>query len=236
MLTAVSRFARSTTPKIVYEELLLTTCINFLPVELKMEILSYLHMGIILSLYEQPKDIILYCIKMERMDRRLGFPSVLFSEYSEKELIKIILFTDTINKKYIMRHFINFKKREIVKQKRKQIELEQQQVQFQLLESNDYFLNKTNYRNYLIIRKTNCGFRAIKITLYQNKVLVPLNPKIVSVKMTSICTRISLPNNFNSFLDKLDILNKSNDITINDLENPLKKEDVVEFILAELYK
>ena len=93
MLSTVrpSLFAKSSVPTIVYEELPLTTCINFLPVELKREILSYLHMGIILSLYEQSKSTILYCIKMERMDRRLGCPPV-FAEYSARELITIILF------------------------------------------------------------------------------------------------------------------------------------------------
>ena len=148
MLLQISRFARSTIPKIVYEELPLTTCINFLPTELKREILSYLHMGIILSLYEQSKSTILYCIKMERMDRRLSCPSV-FTEYTARELIQLILFTETINKKYIMRHLIDYKKRETKTQKRKQDEEIEQCRLSLLLDSGDYFLNKLIHIHYL---------------------------------------------------------------------------------------
>ena len=83
------------------------SCINTFPVELKREILSYLHIGIIVSLFEQKKRVVLYCMKMERMDRNKSFTSV-FQDCSVKELIDIIMITETINKKYIMRHFIDF--------------------------------------------------------------------------------------------------------------------------------
>ena len=233
MLLQISRFARSTIPKIVYEELPLTTCINFLPTELKREILSYLHMGIILSLYEQSKSTILYCIKMERMDRRLSCPSV-FTEYTARELIQLILFTETINKKYIMRHLIDYKKRETKTQKRKQDEEIEQHRLSLLLDSGDYFLNKLTYHNYLIVRKTKCGFKAIKIRIRQNKIIVPPIPRLFSIKFTSICTKITIPENLMCWLQRIDILNTSPTININDLE-PVKKEDVVEFVLASLH-
>ena len=228
-----SLFAKSSVPKIVYEELPLTTCINFLPVELKREILSYLHMGIILSLYEQSKSTILYCIKMERMDRNLPYQSI-FTEYSARELITIILFTQQINKKYIMRHLIDLKKREITRENKKQREIIEQQRLSLLLDTGDYFLNKTDYHNYLIIRKTKRGFKSIKIILFQNKIIVSPNPRIFAIKFTSICTQISLPVNLSSWLQKIDDLNNSVTININDLE-PVKKEDVVEFVLASLH-
>ena len=75
------------------------SCINTFPVELKREILSYLHIGIIVSLFEQKKRVVLYCMKMERMDRNKSFTSV-FQDCSVKELIDIIMITETINKKY----------------------------------------------------------------------------------------------------------------------------------------
>jgi len=233
MLLQTSRFARSTVPKIVYEEKPLTECINFLPVELKREILSYLHMGIILSLYEQSKSTILYCIKMERMDRRLGCPPV-FWEYSARELIHLILFTESINKKYIMRHLIDYKKRETQTQKRKHDEEKEQQRLSLLLDTGDYFLNKLTYHNYLIVRKTKCGFKAIKIIIRQNKIIIPPNPQIFTIKFTSICTKITIPENLMGWLQRIDILNTSVIININDKE-PVKKEDVVEFILAGLH-
>lgn len=235
MLSTVrpSLFARSTVPTIIYEELPLTTCINFLPTELKREILSYLHMGIILSLYEQSKSTILYCIKMERMDRRLSCPSV-FAEYTAHELIHLILFTETINKKYIMRHLIDYKKRETKTQKRKQDEEIEQHRLSLLLDSGDYFLNKLTFHNYLIIRKTKCGFKAIKIIIRQNKIIIPQNPRIFAIKFTSIYTQISIPVNLLNWLQKIDNLNNSETININDLE-PVKKEDVVEFVLAGLH-
>ena len=228
-----SLFAKSSVPKIVYEELPLTTCINFLPVELKREILSYLHMGIILSLYEQSKSTILYCIKMERMDRRLGCPPV-FAEYTSRELIHLILFTESINKKYIMRHLIDYKKRETQTQKRKQDEEIEQHRLSLLLDSGDNFLNKLTYHNYLIIRKTKCGFKAIKIIIRQNKIVIRENPQIYAIKFTSICTKITIPVNLSSWLQRIDNLNKSPTININDLE-PVKKENVVEFVLAGLH-
>ena len=235
MLSTVrpSLFARSTIPKIVYEELPLTTCINFLPTELKREILSYLHMGIILSLYEQSKSTILYCIKMERMDRRLSCPSV-FTEYTARELIHLILFTETINKKYIMRHLIDYKKRETKTQKRKQDEEIEQHRLSLLLDSGDYFLNKLTFHNYLIIRKTKCGFKTIKIIIRQNKIIIPPNPRIFAIKFTSICTKITIPERLMGWLQRIDNLNNSPTININDLE-PVKKEDVVEFVLAGLH-
>ncbi len=233
MLLQTSRFARSTEPKIVYEEKLLTECINFLPVELKREILSYLHMGIILSLYEQPKSTILYCIKMERMDRRLGCPSV-FTEYSARELIHLILFTESINKKFIMRHLIDYKKRETQTQKRKHDEKVEQSRLSLLLDTGDYFLNKLTYHNYLIIRKTKCGFKAIKIMIRQHKIIIPPNPRIFAIKFTSICTKITIPEKLMGWLQRIDILNTSVIININDKE-PVKKEDVVQFVLANLH-
>ena len=233
MLLQTSRFARSTEPKIVYEEKPLTECINFLPVELKREILSYLHMGIILSLYEQSKSTILYCIKMERMDRRLSCPSV-FTEYTARELIHLILFTETINKKYIMRHLIDYKKRETQhKNLKHDEEIEQSRLSL-LLDTGDYFLNKLTYHNYLIIRKTKCGFKAIKFILRQNKIIIPPNPKIFAIKFTSICTKITIPERLMGWLQRIDNLNNSPTININDLE-PVKKEDVVEFVLAGLH-
>ena len=228
-----SLFAKSSVPKIVYEELPLTTCINFLPVELKREILSYLHMGIILSLYEQSKSTILYCIKMERMDRRLGCPPV-FAEYSARELIHLILFTESINKKYIMRHLIDYKKRETQTQKRKHDEEIEQHRLSLLLDSGDYFLNKLTYHNYLIIRKTKCGFKAIKIIIRQNKIIVPPIPRLFSIKFTSICTKITIPENLMGWLQRIDNLNNSVTININDLE-PVKKENVVDFVLFGLH-
>ena len=234
MLLQTSRFAKSAIPKIVYEELPLTTCINFLPSELKMEILSYLHMGIILSLYEQPIQTILYCIKMERMDKNLGFPSI-FTEYNARELITIILFTDKINKKYIMRHFIDLKKREIKTLKKKQEEHNEQQILFNVLDSSDYFMSKTNCCNYLIVRKTKSGFKAIKIKYNYNKIFIPENPKIVNIKFTSICTKISIPANLMIWLQRIDTLNNSLIIYINDVENPVKKEEIVEFVLTNLH-
>jgi hypothetical protein len=235
MLSTVrpSLFARSTEPKIVYEEIPLTTCINFLPTELKREILSYLHMGIILSLYEQSKSTILYCIKMERMDRRLSCPSV-FTEYTARELIHLILFTESINKKYIMRHLIDYKKRETKTQKRKQEEEIEQCRLSLLLDSGDYFLNKLTFHNYLIIRKTKCGFKTIKIIIRQNKIIIPPNPRIFTIKFTSICTKITIPERLMGWLQRIDNLNNSIIININDLE-PVKKEDVVEFVLAGLH-
>ena len=233
MLLQTSRFARSTEPKIVYEEKPLTECINFLPVELKREILSYLHMGIILSLYEQSKSTILYCIKMERMDRRLGCPSV-FTEYSARELIHLILFTESINKKYIMRHLIDYKKRETKTQKLKHDEEIEQSRLSLLLDSGDYFLNKLTFHNYLIIRKTKCGFKAIKFILRQNKIIIPPNPKIFAIKFTSICTKITIPERLMDWLQRIDKLNTSPTININDKE-PVRREDVVEFVLASLH-
>ena len=235
MLSTVrpSLFARSTIPKIVYEELPLTTCINFLPTELKREILSYLHMGIILSLYEQSKSTILYCIKMERMDRRLSCPSV-FTEYTARELIQLILFTETINKKYIMRHLIDYKKRETKTQKRKQDEEIEQCRLSLLLDSGDYFLNKLTFHNYLIIRKTKCGFKTIKIIIRQNKIIIPPNPRIFAIKFTSICTKITIPERLMGWLQRIDNLNNSPTININDLE-PVKKENVVDFVLFGLH-
>jgi hypothetical protein len=190
-------------------------------------------MGIILSLYEQSKSTILYCIKMERMDRNLPYQSI-FTEYTARELITIILFTESINKKYIMRHLIDYKKRETKTQKRKQDEEIEQHHLSLLLDSGDYFLNKTDYHNYLIIRKTKRGFKAIKITLFQNKIIVSQNPRIFAIKFTSICTKITIPVNLSCWLQKIDNLNNSPTININDLE-PVKKEDVVEFILAGLH-
>ena len=233
MLLQTSRFARSTEPKIVYEEKPLTECINFLPVELKREILSYLHMGIILSLYEQSKSTILYCIKMERMDRRLSCPSV-FTEYTARELIQLILFTETINKKYIMRHLIDYKKRETKTQKRKQDEEIEQHRLSLLLDSGDYFLNKLTFHNYLIIRKTKCGFKTIKIIIRQNKIIIPPNPRIFAIKFTSICTKITIPERLMDWLQRIDNLNTSPTININDKE-PVRREDVVEFVLASLH-
>ena len=230
MLLQTSRFAKS---KTIYTDLPLTTCINFLPTELKREILTYLHMGIILSLYEQPKQTILYCLKMERKDRNLNCSPV-FWEYSSRELIQIILLTESINKKYIMRHLIDFKKREIKTQKRKQDEEIEQQRLSLLLDSGDYFLNKLTYHNYLIIRKTKCGFKTIKIIIRQNKIVIPPNPRIFTIKFTSICTKITIPERLMGWLQRIDNLNNSVIININDLE-PVKKEDVVEFVLAGLH-
>ena len=170
---------------------------------------------------------------MERMDRNLPYQSI-FTEYSARELITIILFTQQINKKYIMRHFIDLKKREITRANKKQGEIIEQQRLSLLLDSGDYFLNKTDYNNYLIIRKTKRGFKSIKITLYQNKVIIPQNPRIFAIKFTSICTQISIPTNLMCWLEKIDTLNNSETININDLE-PVKKEDVVQFILAGLH-
>jgi hypothetical protein len=230
-----SLFARSTIPKIVYEEKLLTECINFLPVELKREILSYLHMGIILSLYEQPKTTIMYCMRMERQDRNLTNTSIsFFAEYSARELIHLILFTESINKKFIMRHLIDYKKRETQTQKRKHDEKVEQSRLSLLLDTGDYFLNKLTYHNYLIVRKTKCGFKAIKIIIRQHKIIIPPNPKIFAIKFTSICTKITIPERLMGWLQRIDILNTSPIININDKE-PVKREDVVQFVLANLH-
>ena len=174
-------------------------------------------------------------MRMERQDRNLtNSPISFFTEYSAHELIHLILFTQSISKKYIMRHLIDFKKREIKKQKRKQNEKVEQLRLSLLLDSGDYFLNKLTYHNYLIIRKTKCGFKAIKIMIRQNKIIIPQNPRIFAIKFTSICTKITIPENLMSWLQKIDNLNNSETININDLE-PVKKEDVVQFILAGLH-
>ena len=170
---------------------------------------------------------------MERMDRRLGCPPV-FAEYSARELIHLILFTESINKKYIMRHLIDYKKRETQTQKRKHDEEIEQHRLSLLLDSGDYFLNKLTYHNYLIIRKTKCGFKAIKIIIRQNKIIVPPIPRLFSIKFTSICTKITIPENLMCWLQRIDNLNNSVTININDLE-PVKKENVVEFVLAGLH-
>ena len=232
-----SLFAKSSEPKIVYEELPLTTCINFLAVELKREILSYLHMGIILSLYEQDKSTILYCIRMERQDRNLSNSSIsVFYEYSAKELIHIILFSEKINKKYIMRHLIDLKKREIQRKRKQEKEDNEQKRLALLLTVGDYFLNKQNYRGYLITKKTKCGFKAIKIGSMHsiNKITVLQNPTIYFIKFINICTNAIDSEYVNKWLHQLDIVNNSPIICINNSE-PVKKEDVVQFILTGLH-
>ena len=67
-----------------------------------------------------------------------------------------------------------------------------------------------------------------------NKIIIPQNPKIFAIKFTSISTNISIPVNLICWLQKIDNLNNSVTININDLE-PVRKEDVVQFILAGLH-
>ena len=68
----------------------------------------------------------------------------------------------------------------------------------------------------------------------QNKIIIPPNPRIFAIKFTSICTKITIPEYLMGLLQRIDNLNNSVTIIINDLE-PVKKEDVVEFVLASLH-
>ena len=80
----------------------LKECLRILPKELSIEIFSYLNMGIILTLYDQFKPIILDCLKKERYQQKKPFSSF-FYDLSKKELIRMILETESINKKMIMK-------------------------------------------------------------------------------------------------------------------------------------
>jgi len=213
-----SKFARSSQSQLVYEDKSLTDCINMFPVELKREILSYLPMGIILTLYEQPKKVILYCLKQERMDRGKGFSSI-FQEYSGPALIELILRTDEINKKYIMRHFIDLKKREMKKKKHDELKLIKQIEIASQLGPGDYFMSDKNI-NYIIVKKTKCTLQCIslgtEINYMTNPVTIKISNRMSILKFASICIPV-LPEKciINRWLQKVVELNQAPIVRVN---------------------
>lgn len=221
----------------------LESCINTFPVELKMEILSYLHIGIIVSLFEQKKRVILYCMKMERLDRNKPFTKV-FAEYSSKQLIDIIMMTETINKQYIMAHLVDYKKREAKTKAKTQEKIAQQNQIAATLQIGNYFMSVKNI-NYLIVGKTKGTFKCIHLgteimeTSYNQQPIKVIRYQLpvitVAVKFTSICIP-SISRIINSWLEKVAELNQSEYIKVEKrgffLEHEIetvgifKKEDI----------
>ena len=221
--------------------------INLFPAELKMEILSYLHIGIIVSLFEQPKSVILYCIKLERMDRNKSF-SKMFQEFTVKELIDLIMLTDSINKTYIMRHFIDYKRRDFIKQKQQKIILQQQWIQFNNLHAGDYFMSTRN-ANYIIVSKSKITLKCIElgtdITEFSSatsatnatnatsssptssspikSITYKTITKMSRIKYTSICIQKPTKSIINIWLRQIEELNQSSFIHLNELITPTSK-------------
>jgi len=221
------------------------SCINTFPVELKREILSYLHIGIIVSLFEQKKRVVLYCMKMERMDRNKSFTSV-FQECSVKELIDIIMITESINKKYIMRHFIDFKRQELIIKAKKQAKIVQQHYIAESLQIGDYFMSNKNI-NYLIVGKTKGAFKCISLgteieTPYNQLPTITYHSpiKVITIKFTSICIHHPTSQIINNWLEKITTINECMYIKIDEFISSIgiesrgvfKKEEVVKYILT----
>jgi hypothetical protein len=208
-----------------------------------MEILSYLHIGIIVSLFEQPKSVILYCIKLERMDRNKSF-SKIFQEFSVKELIDLIMLTDSINKTYIMRHFIDYKRRDFIKQKQQKIILQQQWIQFNNLHAGDYFMSTRN-ANYIIVSKSKITLKCIELSTditefssatsnsatsnsaTSNSAIKSITYKTITkfsrIKYTSICIQKPTKSIINIWLRQIAELNQSSFIHLNELITPTSK-------------
>jgi hypothetical protein len=145
----------------------LKECLRILPKDLSIEIFSYLNMGIILTLYDQFKPIILDCLKKERCQQQKPFSSF-FYDLSKKELIRMILETESINKSMIMKAYGKHRRELIKTQQLKKIEAEMQQVLFTTLEVGNVFLTteKSRYCNkYLIIKRCKKSFRAIHVSI-----------------------------------------------------------------------
>ncbi len=226
-------------------------CINTFPVELKMLIYSYLHMGIILSLYDEKKSTILDCIKMERFDRNHSFSSI-FRDFTIPVLIDLILKTESINKKYIMRHYHNFKE----KQKRK-IRMDQEIIlkkeeKFATLIAGDIFMH-TNNQSYIIIKKNKKTLDCIKISVNNDDIFyngyptifIPLIKKrqLIKICSISIIQYGKARGIINIWLSKTEIVNNSEllEIKIQNLngDSPsvgvIKKESRIKHIL-QIYK
>ena len=145
----------------------LKECLRILPKELSIEIFSYLNMGIILTLYDQFKPIILVCLKKERAQQKKPFSSF-FYDLSKKELINMILETESINKKMIMKAYRQHRQKLIETQQLKKIEAEMQRVLFTTLEVGNVVMSseKSTYCNkYLIIKRCKKSFRAIHVSI-----------------------------------------------------------------------
>jgi len=229
-----SRFARKQVPVTVtiYKELSITDCMNFLPKELKKEIWSYLPMGIILSLYEQSQSLIMHCLKKEHDDRFAPFSAKFYSTFNSGQLINIILNSESINKKYIMRHFINFKKSQIKKQKYIAQQLSEKNAYAETLKVGDYIINENNgYGFFLILKKTKCTFKCAQISSdvvtnsikILNKSQTEFTPRISNIRFTSICrppnasqcAAYSVHYTIKLWLHKINILNTANHIEVN---------------------
>jgi hypothetical protein len=147
----------------------LKECLRILPKELSIEIFSYLNMGIILTLYDQFKPIILDCLKKERAQQKKPFSSF-FYDLSKKELINMILETESINKKMIMKAYFQHRQKLIETQQLKKIEAEMQRVLFETLQVENVLqtTDKCTYLNtntYLIIKRCKKSFRAINVSI-----------------------------------------------------------------------
>lgn len=202
----------------------LEECINTFPVELKLLIYSYLNMGIILSLYDEKKSTILHCIKKERRDRTLPcslLVSYIFGTYTVPLLIDLILNTESINKKNIMRHYNNFKE----KQKRKIIMDEElnfkKKERFEFLIAGDIFMH-TNNKTYIILKKNKKSLDCIKIDVDEicyngyPTIFIPLTKERQLIKICSI-NIIQFDKSrgiVNIWLEKNEIVNNSENIEI----------------------
>ena len=218
-------------------DLSIDECFKLLPSVLIVEIFKYLNMGIILSLYEEQKKVILYCMKMERMDRRKGFSSI-FQEFGNKELIDLIINSNSINQKYIMRHYIDYKKREKEAIEKKRIEKEKKQMEFQQLNPGDFIVlnTKKSYNTYIIINKTNKMFKCIEINnnpFTNNTIQIYTKTKIINGKYTSLGIETWGKHYLNNWIKQKNILNSTTHITIKYDDNIVvyPRENVLQFIL-----
>lgn len=241
----LSKFAKRI-PVQVPIDLSIDECFQLLPTELIVEIFKYLNMGIILSLFEEKKKVILYCIQLERFDRGKGFclPSILH-DYENKELIDLIITSKSINQKYIMRHFIDYKRREKQEIERKRIETERKETEFQQLKPGDFivFQKKSKYDICIIISKTKKMFKCIEICrnpLKPNTIQIYKNTinhstktnigKIINGKYTSIGVETWGKHYLNNAIKQKNVLNLATEIIIKD-SGIYSRENVLQFVL-----
>jgi len=142
--------------------------LKILPKELTIEIFSYLNMGIILTLYDQFKPIILKCLKRERYQQRKPFASF-FNDLSKQELIRLILETESINKMMIMNAYGCHRRELIKKQNLQKIKEEMQKVLLGTLKVGDVVMTSGTWTltsTYLIIKKCKKSVRGIFAYVY----------------------------------------------------------------------
>jgi len=178
-------------------------------------------------------------MKMERMDKHKSF-SAIFNEFSNKELIDLIINTESINKKYILRHFIDFKKREKkVLQKKEALRLKKWE-EFEQLKPGDFILHdsKYTYNTCIIISKRAKTFTCREIgNITYNTIRIFSTPEYGHLrygKYTTLCVLKEGMKTLNSWVQQKNLLNSATELHVdyNEEHYVLNHADILKKVLS----